>query len=118
MTRFKTFLNFREESPRGETNTLPSLTQPDEVLTIRQMLERHVRGLPMSSSPQGGYLPPGLDDIPDIRTLDLTEIQDYAESWRQRKQEIEDHHKQQREQSEQEARAKAEQADPSEGQTE
>lgn len=78
---FNTWLNFREEERTEEFNTLPSETQPDEVLTVREMLERHVRGLPVSGSEQGVYLPEEVGYIPDYRTLDLTEIDEYRKSY-------------------------------------
>lgn len=78
---FNTWLNFREEERTEEFNTLPSETQPDEVLTVREMLERHVRGLPVSGSEQGVYLPEEVGFIPDFRTLDLTEIDEYRKSY-------------------------------------
>lgn len=78
---FNTWLNFREEERTEEVNTLPSETQPDEVLTVREMLERHVRGLPVSGSEQGVYLPEEVGFIPDYRTLDLTEIDEYRKSY-------------------------------------
>lgn len=78
---FNTWLNFREEERTEEINTLPSETQPDEVLTVRQMLERHVRGLPVSGSEQGVYLPEEVGYIPDYRTLDLTEIDEYRQQY-------------------------------------
>lgn len=78
---FNTWLNFREEEREEEINTLPSETQPDEVLTVREMLERHVRGLPVSGSEQGVYLPEEVGYIPDYRTLDLTEIDEYRKSY-------------------------------------
>lgn len=78
---FTTWLNFREEERTEEVNNLPSETQPDEVLTVREMLERHVRGLPVSGSEQGVYLPEEVGFIPDYRTLDLTEIDEYRKSY-------------------------------------
>lgn len=80
-TLFNTWVNFREEERTEEINNLPSETQPDEVLTVREMLERHVRGLPVSGSEQGVYLPEEVGFIPDYRTLDLTEIEEYRNSY-------------------------------------
>jgi len=74
MTLFKTWVNFKEEDPQGEVNNSPSMTQPDEVMTIKEMLIRHVQGLPVEGHEQGVYLPDEVGFIPDIRTLDLTEI--------------------------------------------
>ena len=81
MTLFNTWVNFKEESREEEINTLPSETQPDEVLTVREMLERHVRGLPISGNEQGVYLPTEVGYIPDYRSLDLTEIDEYRKHY-------------------------------------
>lgn len=80
-TPFNTWINYAEEVREEEVNTLPSETQPDEVLTIREMLERHVRGLPMHGNEQGVYLPEEVGFIPDYRTLDLTEIDEYRNNF-------------------------------------
>lgn len=83
MTIFKTWINYREEQPQMEVFTLPSLTQPDEVLTVREMLERHVRGLPIFQNQNGHYLPEELGYIPDYREMDLTEIDEYRDYYKQ-----------------------------------
>jgi hypothetical protein len=60
-----------------EVNTLPSLTIPDQTMSIRTILERHSRGLPID-----GVKTPiweGEDnDLPDWRRLDLAERQELA----------------------------------------
>lgn len=64
--------------PRNyEANTQPSLTVPDQTMTIREILVRYARGLPIS-----GNVPiyEGEDnDLPDPRTMDLAERADFAE---------------------------------------
>lgn len=67
---------------KGQTFKLPSKTIPDETLSIKQILERYARGLPIG----GGRVPiyEGEDnDLPDPRTLDLAERQEMAESFRE-----------------------------------
>ncbi len=65
-----------------EHNYGPSLTIPDQTLSIRQILERHSRGLPLD-----GWKVPIWDgednDLPDIRTLDLAERQELAHLYQQ-----------------------------------
>lgn len=50
-----------------------SMTVPDQALSIREILQRYTRGMPL-----GGGRPPVFDEdeeyLPDPRTLDLTEI--------------------------------------------
>lgn len=59
----------------GEVNELPSDTVPDQVLSIQQLLDRHRRGQKVD-----GYTPVYESDtgieLPDIRSLDLTELED------------------------------------------
>lgn len=75
MTQHTTFLNYRETGADLEINTLPSQTQPDQVLSIREMLTRHVSGLPIASNHENGAYH-GDIFIPDVKSLDLTEIED------------------------------------------
>lgn len=63
----------------GVTNTLPSLTVPDQSLTLRELLTNYTRGqdLPLSNK-----TPAFFDDstfIPDIKKMDLVDIQELME---------------------------------------
>lgn len=81
-TIFRTSINFQEEvheSPET-THLFPSETQPDEVLSIAEMLSRHVRGLPVDGEKTDGqYYPPEMGYIPDLKELDLTEMEEYRD---------------------------------------
>lgn len=44
MTPFKTFLNYPAFGHRGESNHLPSETQPDMTMSLQELLNRHTRG--------------------------------------------------------------------------
>lgn len=71
----KTTLNARYFPKSGEFNNLPSRTIPDQTLSLRTLLDRHARGLPLS----GNNLHPvynGEDYMPDVRRLDISEIHD------------------------------------------
>jgi hypothetical protein len=80
--RIKTSMNSKEFKTKGEWNYNPTLTVPDHTLSIRQILERHSRGLPLE-----GWRTPIWDgednELPDIRTLDLAERQELAELYQQ-----------------------------------
>jgi len=76
--KFKNLFNYVEY--KGQVNNQPSLTVPDQAMTIKDILTRFSRGLPV-----GGF-PTLYDDIdspddflPDPRTLDLAERQQYTE---------------------------------------
>lgn len=62
-----------------------SLTVPDQALSMRQIFERHTRGLPIPNGMEGYYAPDqeniSFDDfMPNTKTLDLSEIADIAEA--------------------------------------
>ncbi len=79
--KVKNSLNYQQFDKDHEVNTLPSLTIPDQNMSIREIIERHTRGLPINA-----FTPvyEGEDyDLPDPKTLDLTERQELAEKIKQ-----------------------------------
>lgn len=81
-SKFKHHFNREDFPEKGEVNTLPSLTVPDQTMTMREIMERYARGLPIGEP--GAYVEDGeddLDDLPDIRKLDLAEIQELQEQY-------------------------------------
>lgn len=65
----------------GEVNNSPSLTQPDDVLSIAEMLSNHVRGLPLNMSHEFDLdsNDGSVDEfIPDVNTMDMVERMEYA----------------------------------------
>ena len=87
MKRIKTTMNSHEFINKNEWNYKPSLTIPDQTMSIREILERHSRGLPIE-----GWREPIWDgednDLPDYRTLDLSERQELASLYKQELQNI------------------------------
>lgn len=76
----KTYLNRKEHPFTGEVNNEPSETIPDQSMPIRTILERYSRGLPISGErtpiwQQGD----DFNDMPDPRSLDLAERQEFAD---------------------------------------
>ena len=71
-------LNASEREKNYRVFTQPSQTVPDQTMTIKEILERYAKGLPI-----GGGLEPiyGEDDTNGInpRTLDLVDIQEIKE---------------------------------------
>ncbi len=61
----------------GEINDLPSETIPDQAMSMKEILIRYSRGLPM----EGARIPVynGEEDLPDPRTMELTDRMDYTE---------------------------------------
>lgn len=75
--KIKHSLNAKHFEVKGKVFTQPSMTVPDQSMSIKTILERYARGLPV-----GGRLDEYYDEddiMPDYRTLDLSEIQELRE---------------------------------------
>jgi hypothetical protein len=72
----------RESFPKNyKLFTMPSETIPDQTLTMRELLDRHSRGLPINVKTPIWDEESDIDDImPDPRTLDISERQEFANS--------------------------------------
>lgn len=71
MHKVKNSLNYDYQDQLGEVNTLPSMTIPDQTMSIRTIVDRYTRGLPITA-----FTPvyEGEDFyMPDPKTLDLVE---------------------------------------------
>lgn len=77
--KIKTPYNYMEFDRDDEVNDEPSLTIPDQTLSIPEILERYARGLPIGGANEGYYDED--DDLPDPRTLDLEERFQLAEKY-------------------------------------
>lgn len=76
--KIKTQYNASEFKKYRESNFSPSKTVPDQSLTVKQLLERFSRGMPLT-----GELTPvynGDIDLPDFNTMDISEIHDLKQS--------------------------------------
>lgn len=80
-SRVKNALNYNHEEQHGEINLFPSLTVPDQALSLREIIRRYAQGIPMDI----GKIPvfDEENDLPDFRKMDLAE----REEWRQKFQE-------------------------------
>lgn len=81
MPKFKTQYNAKEFPKNYEKNTLPSCTIPDQTMSIKTILDRFSKGLPVA-----GQRVPMYDehnDLPDPRTLDLADRQVYKEMFQE-----------------------------------
>jgi len=78
--KVKNSLNANEFEKNYKKFTQPSLTVPDQNMSIRTILERYARGLPV-----GGRLDEYYDEedtLPNPLTLDLAERQELAEQYK------------------------------------
>lgn len=79
--KFRSLLNFDPQKDiKPKMFNQPSLTVPDQSLPLKTIMERYAKGLPIA----GNEVPPMYDEDGtstglDLRLLDLTEIQEYAE---------------------------------------
>lgn len=83
--KFKNHYNAREFKDPGERNLKPSLTMPDQALSVQEMIDRHRRGLPVrgyadmeyvdETDPLGGR---------DLKSLDLEEVKQIVGEIRKR----------------------------------
>jgi hypothetical protein len=78
--KIKTMLNAQEFPKNYERNTKPSMTIPDQALSVKDILNRFARGIPVEErTPIYEDVESPDDFLPDPRTLDLAERQQYAE---------------------------------------
>lgn len=83
--RFKSHYNREKFKPDYEINLQPSKTIPDQSMSIKEMISRYTRGLPV----YGTFVPEydgGVDPLEgvDIKSLDLSEVHEIARAVRQR----------------------------------
>lgn len=84
--KIKHVLNAKNFEVKGKLFTQPSKTIPDQSMSIKTILERYARGLPV-----GGRLDEYYDEedtLPNPLTLDLAERQELAEMYTQEINEI------------------------------
>ena len=80
MLQIKNYLNRDSFPKKYKEFTMPSETVPDQSLTMRQILDRYARGLPLDVKTPIWEEDDELNPLPDVRTLDLTEKQDMLQS--------------------------------------
>lgn len=61
----------------GEINNEPSMTVPDQTMSLKELLERYARGLPVAGAKQEIFH--GEEFVPDLNRMDLSEQQDLRE---------------------------------------
>jgi hypothetical protein len=88
--RIKNSINANSFAKNYEKNYGPSLTIPDQTMSIREIVDRYAKGLPID-----GARTPIWDeenDLPNWRTLDLAERQELAQQYEQELQHIKQNH--------------------------
>jgi len=64
---------------KGEINRYPSLTLPDQSMSIAEIVTRFVRGQPLPAA-AGAYYAGEDDDTPNLDAMELTDAMDYMEA--------------------------------------
>lgn len=82
---FRTQFDPNYEPTTGEINNKPSMTVPDQNLSIRQLLINHSRGVPSGENMREGVYTDM--EVPNFK--DLNDVKEYAESLEARKADIE-----------------------------
>lgn len=81
MYPFNSQYTYDRHRPGDEINTKPSLTVPDQTMSLRTLLERYARGLPLDNMSVPVYDEPMDDDdfdpMPDWRKMDLADRQEW-----------------------------------------
>lgn len=77
-TIFRTYLNWPEEGPDMEVNTEPSMTQPDMVMSLEDLLNRSRNGQEVPTY-NGIYDDDEESFTPDARTLDFVDFDEMLE---------------------------------------
>ncbi len=87
--KIKNFMNYHTFDKKYEKNGKPSLTIPDQTMSIRELLRRYASGLPLGGSKEPIYEGEDGDGV-DPRRLDLAERQELEIAARQELAEIEE----------------------------
>lgn len=87
MKKFKNNYNAHEFPKQYEKNSGKSETIPDQTMTMREIMDRYAKGLPIGGQRQGTFddsLDEDADDafdmMPDMKKLDLSEQHDIMEN--------------------------------------
>lgn len=75
--RIRHYLNRQNHSKKGEIFKEPSLTMPDMSMSVNEILIRFSQGKPLSLSQNLVYTED--EWTPDVRTMDLSQIQELQE---------------------------------------
>lgn len=77
--KIKNSINAQEFEKQYEKPWGPSMTVPDQAMSVKEIMDRFVRGIPMEAGKVPIY--EGEEFIPDWQKMDLTEKQEYAEAY-------------------------------------
>lgn len=79
--KFKTQWNAKEFPRKREKNDAPSMTKQDDAMSVKEMIDRYVHGLPIQGDKVPMYY--GDLDVTDITKMDLVDQQEALENLRE-----------------------------------
>lgn len=66
--------HYNRSAWKGEINTKPSMTQPNQAMSIREIINRTEKGLPVTGVRVPMYNETEDGVMPDLRNMDISEI--------------------------------------------
>lgn len=82
MYKIKHALNAHEFPKKHESSSKPSMTIPDQSLSIRELYDRFQSGLPLQGVKDAVYYGED-DDFPDLAKMDLADRENYIKGVRE-----------------------------------
>lgn len=77
VAHFRNSVTAREEVPIGDINEMDSMTEPNQVLSLKEIIERFASGIDMSAH---SYDPLYTDEeLPDFEHMSFDELHEYRE---------------------------------------
>lgn len=89
-------LNKHERTAKGETFTQPSQTIPDQTMSMRTILDRYAKGLPIAGSKEAIWSEDESEHGINPKTLDLVDFQEMKMKNKAKIEELENQVKEQR----------------------
>lgn len=89
------------ESRSGEVFTEPSMTVPDQALPLKKILSDYTRGVMPASIRNPEYH--GEEYVPDLKSMDLSELADYMQDVRDEMIDLENEQKRRKSEAEKQA---------------
>lgn len=74
----KNSITARETVPMGDVNNLPSATEPDQTLSIKQLIERHAQGINLGVK-EYDPIYSDQEDFPNVEYMDFHEAAEYRD---------------------------------------
>lgn len=88
MIILKNSINSKELVPMGDENNLPSMTEPDQTLSIKQLIEKHVQGVNLGVKEYEPFYTD--EELPNFEFMDLEEIHSYRQHLSEERYRLED----------------------------